>query len=117
LITGTNYLRIYQDSVNIGSTDISSLENVDSSNSLVLSPSIYPFDGMIDEVRLSKSLRSSAWIQAEYNNQKDPSTFYTIGAKEDYPTDGEWAIPILQHSTQLVRKKIIQLMVNGRFQH
>ncbi|MHC4690703.1 MAG: DUF2341 domain-containing protein [Planctomycetota bacterium] len=93
----TNYLRIYQDSVNIGSTDISSLENVDSSNSLVLSPSIYPFDGMIDEVRLSKSLRSSAWIQAEYNNQKDPSTFYTIGAKEDYPTDGEWAIPSLKY--------------------
>jgi hypothetical protein len=104
----TNYIRIYQDSVNIGSTDISSLGNVDSSNSLVLSPSTYPFDGMIDEVRLSKSLRSSAWIKAEYNNQKDPSTFYTIGAKEDYPTDGEWAIPSLKY-----RKNATQVSGSG----
>ncbi|MHA2307439.1 MAG: LamG-like jellyroll fold domain-containing protein, partial [Candidatus Hodarchaeales archaeon] len=37
------------------------------------------FDGVIDEVRLTKGIKSSGWIQTEYNNQDDPSSFYTIG--------------------------------------
>ncbi len=43
------------------------------------------FHGIIDEVRLSNIARSSAWISTEYNNQNDSSTFYGIGAEEQYP--------------------------------
>jgi hypothetical protein len=41
--------------------------------------------GEIDEVRMSNVARSPAWIQTSYNNQKDPSTFYTVGSEETIP--------------------------------
>jgi gliding motility-associated-like protein len=37
------------------------------------------WNGIIDEVRVSKTIRSADWIKTEYNNQNDPATFYTIG--------------------------------------
>lgn len=37
-----------------------------------------PFDGYIDEVRLSDTVRSADWIATEYNNQNDPGGFMTI---------------------------------------
>jgi uncharacterized repeat protein (TIGR02543 family) len=40
------------------------------------------FNGLIDEVRVSNVARSGSWVNAEYNNQKDPSTFYTIGTEQ-----------------------------------
>jgi hypothetical protein len=43
------------------------------------------FHGMIDEVRLSSIARSSAWISTEYNNQNNPSGFYSVGAEEYNP--------------------------------
>lgn len=39
-------------------------------------------DGIVDEVRISKVARTSDWIKTEYNNQKSPDTFYTLGAEE-----------------------------------
>jgi hypothetical protein len=39
------------------------------------------WDGSMDEVRISKSARSSDWILSEYNNQNDPATFYAIGSQ------------------------------------
>jgi hypothetical protein len=41
--------------------------------------------GSVDEVRVSNVARPSAWIKTSYNNQKDPSTFCTIGDKEIGP--------------------------------
>ena len=41
------------------------------------------FDGTIDEVRISATARNAAWIKTSYNNQNDPSTFYTVGGQED----------------------------------
>jgi hypothetical protein len=35
------------------------------------------FDGLIDEVRFSDVALSANWITTEYNNQSDPSSFYT----------------------------------------
>ncbi|MFW9835236.1 MAG: hypothetical protein ACFFEK_14645, partial [Candidatus Thorarchaeota archaeon] len=35
------------------------------------------FDGILDEVRLTRSIRSAAWIQTEYSNQVNPSGFYS----------------------------------------
>ena len=37
------------------------------------------FNGSIDEVRISNTVRSADWIATEYNNQINPSAFYTIG--------------------------------------
>ncbi len=38
--------------------------------------------GIMDEPRISSSLRSSNWIATEYNNQSSPSTFYAYGGLE-----------------------------------
>ena len=38
--------------------------------------------GTIDEVRISNSARSVAWITTEYNNQNSPSSFYSVGSPE-----------------------------------
>jgi hypothetical protein len=40
----------------------------------------YPFDGIIDEVRVMKQDASPAYVLAEYNNQSDPGTFYVVGS-------------------------------------
>ncbi len=45
------------------------------------------YDGIIDEVRLSNTVRSSDWIATEYNNQKDPNNFYSVGAERTPLTD------------------------------
>jgi hypothetical protein len=42
----------------------------------------YPFNGIIDEVRLSKTARGASWITTEYNNQNSSSSFYAIGAEK-----------------------------------
>ena len=48
------------------------------------------FDGTIDEVRVSQSVRNSSWIKTEYNNQLNPDEFFTINSEEQQP-----AIPIV----------------------
>jgi hypothetical protein len=48
------------------------------------------FNGIIDEVRISGVARTPEWIQTEYNNQKAPAAFYTVGIEE---TPGAGADP------------------------
>ena len=43
------------------------------------------FNGIIDEVRISNSIREASWIQTSYNNQLNPSNFYFIDAEEYLP--------------------------------
>lgn len=38
-------------------------------------------DAKFDEFRLLSTNRSADWITAEYNNQNNPSTFYSVGAE------------------------------------
>ncbi|UCC20075.1 MAG: hypothetical protein JSV62_01985 [Promethearchaeota archaeon] len=45
------------------------------------------YDGAIDEFRLSNIVRSIEWIATEYNNQKDPSNFFSIGVERTPFTD------------------------------
>ncbi len=40
------------------------------------------FDGRLDEVRISNTVRSSDYITATYNNQSSPSTFYALGSEQ-----------------------------------
>ncbi|MHA2335335.1 MAG: DUF2341 domain-containing protein, partial [Candidatus Hodarchaeales archaeon] len=42
------------------------------------------FDGIIDEVRISYTFRSSNWINTEYDNQLNPESFHTTGSEEEY---------------------------------
>lgn len=46
----------------------------------------YPFDGIIDEFRLSEGVRSAAWIKADYNSGAD--TLLTYGDEEVPPAGG-----------------------------
>ena len=63
------------------------------------------FDGMLDEIRLSKIGRNSSWLTTEYNNQVDPSTFYSVGVEEfpipdepvvsgEYPTNSSTGVEL-----------------------
>ncbi|MGY8766719.1 MAG: DUF2341 domain-containing protein, partial [Nitrospinaceae bacterium] len=40
------------------------------------------FDGKMDEVRVSNTLRTADWAAASYQNQGDPSTYLSLGAQE-----------------------------------
>ena len=40
------------------------------------------WNGSLDEVRVSNTARSADWISTEYNNQSNPSTFYSVGAAQ-----------------------------------
>ena len=61
--------------------------------SMYLDPTTYyyPVDGLMDEVRISDTVRSSDWILTEYNNQYDPDSFFDIGIQQlvSPPTDNE----------------------------
>jgi len=55
--------------------------------------------GSIDEVRISSTNRSNAWIQTEYNNQRSGTTFTSVGTQENlpggsctYPGSGNWLV-------------------------
>jgi YD repeat-containing protein len=37
------------------------------------------FNGIVDELEYSNSLRSADWISTQYNNQHSPATFYSLG--------------------------------------
>jgi len=40
------------------------------------------FTGILDEIRISNTARSTDWISTEYNNQHDPSSFMNFGPEE-----------------------------------
>jgi hypothetical protein len=40
------------------------------------------FEGGIDEVRVSNAARNADWIKTEFNNQNDPSIFYSVSSEE-----------------------------------
>ena len=41
----------------------------------------YYFDGKVDEVQISQSVRSADWLTSEFNNQKPSSTFVSVGSE------------------------------------
>lgn len=42
------------------------------------------WNGLIDEVRYSNTIRSSDWIATEYNNQNSPSTFASVSSEQTF---------------------------------
>lgn len=57
--------------------------NTTSLAAIVRSSVSYYYEGIIDEVRVSDTLRNGCWIETEYSNQRDPSGFYSLGAEEN----------------------------------
>ncbi|MFH1101422.1 MAG: DUF2341 domain-containing protein [Methanobacteriota archaeon] len=45
--------------------------------------STYLYGGLLDEIRISNTTRSYAWISTEYKNQNDPDSFTTFGEEEE----------------------------------
>jgi len=44
-------------------------------------PATANWSGTLDEIRISKVIRSVGWLQTEYNNQNSPGTYVTLGAE------------------------------------
>jgi len=81
---GTNTTVVYQN----GST-VRTLTNFSTTGSPgghtyignnVGSPTKY-WNGWLDEIRVSNTVRSADYVTQAYNNQNSPSTFYTVGAQ------------------------------------
>ena len=63
-----------------------------------------PWDGFLDEIRVSQIARNNSWIATSFNSMNDPSTFYSIGEEviiphepvisNPYPADGAMDISI-----------------------
>jgi hypothetical protein len=84
----TNGTKVYVDG-NVASPELTGIatrstsgtDNTFNIGAGMSSGSSQQFTGLIDEVRVSNSLRSVDWIKTEYNNQNSPSTFYTMGTE------------------------------------
>ena len=85
-------LRMFQDGVLLDEiTDPAIGGSVESSEPLIFGKSNYNccpywFDGDIDDVRISKTAHSAAYITAEYINHATTTDFYTIDSMDRTPT-------------------------------
>jgi hypothetical protein len=53
----------------------------------------YRFDGFLDEIRISNTVRTAGWISTEHSNQDDTTTFYNVGSEEGNSGGGAtWAV-------------------------
>ncbi|MFX0063804.1 MAG: DUF2341 domain-containing protein [Candidatus Hermodarchaeota archaeon] len=55
-------------------------------------PTTYPFEGSIDELRISSTARSAYWLAVEYANQENSTSFYSVGAE----IFGDFVPPVIQ---------------------
>jgi len=46
-------------------------------------PGVQTSNVILDEVRVSNTVRSAGWIRTEYNNQSVPPSFYSVGLEEN----------------------------------
>ncbi len=96
------YMRLYFNDLENNSKGITSV-NLDISDTTTMgvgtptgsSPYFY-IDGIMDEVRISSSERSSGWISTSYNNQNSSTTFSAAGTPESVHLD-----PVLATTTTI----------------
>jgi hypothetical protein len=85
---GTSECSLYIDGQNDGSTStavgpiFTNARDLDIGRYFWAGGTEYYHDGLMDEVRLSDTVRSADWIATEYANQNSPSTFYSVGSEE-----------------------------------
>ncbi|MFH1101023.1 MAG: LamG domain-containing protein, partial [Methanobacteriota archaeon] len=61
----------------------------------------YYYNGVIDEPRILKKACSLEWISTEYNNQNQPSTFFTISEEEIFQSSSTYGSPMdMEHNNQ-----------------
>jgi len=92
-MTASSSINLYSDAVSIGNTTSSIPSAVHNGNAdYTIGGPDDTFGGAsrfpaikIDEVRLIKGALSTGWMSTEYENQKNASTFYTIGSVEGAP--------------------------------
>jgi hypothetical protein len=77
---GTNQ-RLYKNGTQAQSATPSGTAS--NATSAVISDTTYEMNGLLDEMRVSRTARSADWLQAEYTNQKPNSTFLTFEAAND----------------------------------
>ncbi|SMO96197.1 DUF2341 domain-containing protein [Gracilimonas mengyeensis] len=89
---GANTLIVYRNGSLYGTANNVTLtpNSIENSNSNYFGRSNYGADDYIDakfdEFRLASSTFSSGWIATEFNNQNNPSSFYTVSNQQ--PVDG-----------------------------
>ena len=66
-----------------GPSSITSFTSINPLSSLQLYGSS---TGTQDEFTISKTVRNNSWIKTSYNNQNNPSSFYSIGSQEETTT-------------------------------
>jgi hypothetical protein len=66
--------------------------------------------GAMDEIRISAANRSYQWIKTEYNNQLDPSSFYTLTDLTEAPcTGGSSSLPAAWNNCSWQERKKITI--------
>ncbi|UCF61272.1 MAG: DUF2341 domain-containing protein, partial [Anaerolineaceae bacterium] len=86
--SGDNKIRLYRNGGQIAESAVGyagTIDDYDGANDVLYFGSHDSgeyFDGIIDEVRISSTARTVAWIETSYNNQNSPSTFYYLDSQE-----------------------------------
>jgi RHS repeat-associated protein len=62
----------------------------------------YNANAIMDEIRISNTLRSADWIKTEYNNQNSPLTFVSFGFQESAGSGSQVAAPAFSQAGQSV---------------
>jgi hypothetical protein len=76
-------IRLYMNATQVGTPTSIAGTVASTSDPCYIGRYISPYmNGTIDEVRISNVSRSTGWITTEYNNQRSPSTFYSVGTEE-----------------------------------
>jgi hypothetical protein len=85
-----NEMSVFLNGVQQGtSIDISSIGSVDNGEIFHISGGSNNYlNGFADEARVAAKVRSADWIETSYNNQNDPSSFYSIDTEE--PTNSQF---------------------------
>jgi hypothetical protein len=88
-VRGNGEVKLYVDAnqesslPDVHSSQMINVDNSSSPNIGDLPGETEQVNGVLDEIRISRSPRSWDWINATYNNQNDPSTFITVGGGEN----------------------------------
>ena len=81
--TVADQYKVYRDGVQKASLGASRIPNLTNSAEMWIGGNQWPeqnFDGILDEFRLSYSIRSADWIKAVYDTAAAPASFVTLGA-------------------------------------
>jgi len=81
-IVGSNYMDMYIDGSNSGMSYSNTNSPWDFYSDTDFRISSNYFNGSIDEVTISNTVRSAQYISTSYNNQNSTSTFYSIGSHQ-----------------------------------